>query len=325
MEKVEKDIEFIILKALKERKEYTSGEKLAKQLNLSRQALWKHIGKLVDKGYKISAVPHQGYRLISCPDKFYPWEIKYKLNTHFIGKEVYYKEIINSTQDFIRQLGLKGAPEGAVVFAEVQKEGRGRLQRQWVSSRGGIYFSLLLKPSFLSIQEVSKITLLIALGCLRGIKKATGVECSVKWPNDIFLGEKKLGGILCEMNAEIDRINFITIGVGINVNTRDLPSQATSLFLNLKKKVAQVEIAKRILEEIENYYNQVKRFGFSNLLKEWERFCFLWGKRVKVKVFNEVIEGKAVGIDKNGYLLLRFDSGLIKKISAGDITRVLKT
>ncbi len=322
MKRAERDADCIILKELKDNDGYTSGEELANKLKISRQALWKHIGKLTDKGYDIVAIPHLGYKLISCPDKFYPWEIQYNLNTHFIGKEIHHQEIIDSTQDFTWQLGLKGAAEGTVVFAETQKKGRGRIQRQWISPRGGIYFSLLLKPYFLSIQEVPQITLLIALGCLRGIKKATGVECSVKWPNDIYLKGKKLGGILCEMNAEADRIHFVVAGLGININSKDLPLQATSLFLNLKKKVSRVEIAKRILEEIEVCYRQAQGEGFSNLLKEWSRFCSLWGKRIKVKVFNKRIEGEAAGIDEKGYLLLRKDNGLVEKVSAGDVTKL---
>jgi len=322
MTKPDKDLDYIILKKLKDDEGYTSGEELANKLKISRQALWKHINKLTDKGYEIVATPHLGYKLISCPDKFYPWEVQHNLNTRFIGKEVHHEEVIDSTQDLTWQLGLKGAPEGTVVFAQTQKKGRGRIQRQWISPRGGIYFSLLLKPDFLSIQEVPQITLLVALGCLRGIKKATGVECSVKWPNDIYLKGKKLGGILCEMNAEMDRIHFVVAGIGINVNSKDLPSQATSLFLNLKKKVSRVEIAKRILEEIEVCYRQAQREGFSNLLKEWGQFCLLWGKRVKVKVFDKRIEGEASGIDERGYLLLRKDNGLIEKVSAGDITKL---
>ncbi|NQT28031.1 MAG: biotin--[acetyl-CoA-carboxylase] ligase [Candidatus Omnitrophica bacterium] len=322
MTKPDKDLDYIILKKLKDDEGYTSGEELANKLKISRQALWKHINKLADKGYEIVATPHLGYKLMSCPDKFYPWEVQHNLNTRFIGKEVHHEEVIDSTQDLTWQLGLKGAPEGTVVFAQTQKKGRGRIQRQWISPRGGIYFSLLLKPDFLSIQEVPQITLLVALGCLRGIKKATGVECSVKWPNDIYLKGKKLGGILCEMNAEMDRIHFVVAGIGINVNSKDLPSQATSLFLNLKKKVSRVEIAKRILEEIEVCYRQAQREGFSNLLKEWGQFCLLWGKRVKVKVFDKRIEGEASGIDERGYLLLRKDNGLIEKVSAGDITKL---
>ena len=322
MKRQEKDLDYIILEQLKDNQGYTSGEELASKLKISRQALWKHIGKLTDKGYEIVAIPHLGYKLQSCPDKFYPWEVQHNLNTSFIGKKIQHEEVVDSTQNLTWQLGLEGSPEGTVVFAQTQKKGRGRIQRQWISPRGGVYLSLLLKPDFLSIQEVPQITLLIALGCLRGIKKATGVECSVKWPNDIYLKGKKLGGILCEINAEADRIHFLVAGIGINVNSKDLPSQATSLFLNLKKKVSRVDIAKRILEEIEVCYRQAQREGFSNLLKEWGQFCLLWGKRVKVKVFNKRIEGEAAGIDEKGYLLLRKDNGLIEKVSAGDVTRL---
>jgi len=322
MNKSDKDLDYIILEKLKNSKGYLSGEELSSKLKISRQAFWKHIGKLTDKGYGIIASPHLGYKLESCPDKFYPWEIQHSLNTRFIGKKIQYEEVTDSTQNLAWQLGLKGAPEGTVVFAETQKKGKGRLARQWVSPRGGIYFSLILKPNFLLIQEVPQITLLIALGCLYGIRKATGVECSVKWPNDIYLKEKKMGGILCEINAEADKIHFVVAGIGININSKDLPSQATSLFLNLKKKSSRVNVAKRILEEIEICYRQAEREGFSNLLKEWGQFCSLWGKRVKVKVFNKRIEGEAVGIDEKGYLLLRKNNGLLEKISAGDVTKL---
>lgn len=322
MTRPENELDFIILRELKSNQGYTSGEELSGKLKISRQALWKHIGKLTDKGYEIVAAPHLGYKLISCPDKFYPWEVRHNLNTGVIGKKVYYDQTTGSTQDRAWQLGLEGTPEGTVVFAETQKKGRGRSRRQWVSPRGGIYFSLILRPNFLIMSEAPQITILIALGCLRGIKRATGLDCSVKWPNDIYLGSKKIGGILCEINAEMDRINFVVAGIGINVNSKDLPSHATSLFLNLKKKLPRVKIAKIILEEIEVCYRRAECQGFSGLLDEWSRFCFLWGKRVKVKVANRHIEGEAAGIDDKGYLLLRKDSGLIEKVSAGDVTKL---
>lgn len=319
---MKEDIDFSILKKLKKTDNYVSGEDLASQFNISRQALWKHIAKLNDKGYQIVAVPHLGYKLVSVPDKFYPWEIKYNLKAKRIGKEVYCHESIDSTQDFALGLGRQGVAEGAVVFSETQKKGRGRMGRKWVSSKGGIYFSLLLRPYAFHIQEIPQLTLLIALGCIYGIKRQTGLECEVKWPNDIFLAGKKLGGILCEINAEMDKVNFIVAGVGINVNTRDLPAEATSLFLHLRKRLPRVELAKKILEEIDLCYRRAEKEGFSGLLKEWGKFCFLWGRRIKVRVLDKDIEGEAVGIDNNGYLLLRRDNGFSEKISAGDVTRV---
>lgn len=322
MAKKSRNLDRIILEELKKSQDHVSGEELASKLLISRQGLWKHIGNLVDKGYDIAAVPHLGYKFISSPDKLFPLEIQHNLATQFIAKQIYYEETVDSTQGMLWQMGLEGAKEGTVVFAESQRKGRGRMDRKWVSSKGGIYFSLLLKPSFLLIQQVPQITLLMGLAALKGIKKVTGIECSVKWPNDIFLKNKKLGGILCEVNAQMDKVNFVVVGIGINVNTKDLPSNATSLFLNTSRKFNRVEITKGILREIESYYLDAQELGFSKVLREWKKFCFLWGRRVKVKVFKTIIEGQAIGIDKKGHLLLKKDSGEIAKISAGEVTRL---
>jgi len=322
LKKTSRSLDWIILDELKKDQGYVSGEQLARKLDISRQGLWKHIGNLTSKGYEIIAVPHLGYKLTSCPDKLYPWEIQHNLETSFIAKEIHHQEVLDSTQSLVWQKGLEGTKEGLVAFSETQKKGKGRLGREWVSGRGGIYFSLLLKPKFLHVQDVSQIVLIIALGVLKGIRKATGIWCAVKWPNDIFLNGKKIAGILCEINAEVDKVNFIVVGVGINVNSKDLPPQATSLFLQAKKKFSRVEIAQRVLEEIEMCYQRAEREDFSKLVSEWKQLCFLWGKRVRVKVFDKYIEGEALNIDERGYLMLRRDNGLLEKISAGDIIKV---
>ncbi len=322
MKKTYHDADKIILKRLKKDEGYVSGEDLANKLSISRQAIWKHIDNFINKGYEIVAVPHLGYKLISSPDKLYPLEIQHDLKTTSIGKNIFYEHISNSTQDSIWKLGLDGGQEGTVVFSESQRKGRGRMDRAWISPKGGIYFSLLLKPKFLQIQEVPQITLMISLACLKAIKKATGVECQLKWPNDIFLNKKKLGGILCEIHAETDKVHFVVVGIGINVNSRDLPKTATSLFLSTKNKFSRVEIAKRVLEEIETQYKRIKDDGFKDVLKEWSQACFLWGKKIKVKIFDKQISGQALSIDKRGYLLIKRDHGSIEKISAGDIIKI---
>jgi BirA family biotin operon repressor/biotin-[acetyl-CoA-carboxylase] ligase len=317
-----KDLKFLILDNLKRGEGYVSGEELAHRLKITRQSLWKHISKLQEKGYEIVAVPHLGYRLISSPDKLYPWEIACGLQTKFIGRRIYHFEETSSTQDIAWRLGLKNLGEGTLVVSERQKKGRGRLYREWFSPYGGIYFSLILKPDFILINEIPQIALLASLGCVYGIKEATGLQCSLKWPNDILIAEKKVGGILCELSAEQDRINFIILGVGINVNTRVLPSQATSLFLSTKRKFCRILILQRVLEQIEILYDRAKNKGFSSILEEWEKFSFLWGKRIKVNILDRKIEGEAVGIDSKGYLLLRIDSGSVEKVSAGDVLKV---
>ena len=318
----QKDIYSRILKALKGQSGYISGEKLASRFKISRQALWKHIAKLTDYGYEIEATPHVGYKLTSIPDKLYPWEIQENLHTKFIGKNIHYNEKADSTQNIAWSLGLQGAAEGEAIASETQKTGRGRMQRDWVSPLGGIYLSLILKPKLL-IQDIPQITLLIGLGCIYGIKRATGIECQVKWPNDIYLDGKKVGGILCEIHAEADQVHFVVCGIGINVNTKDLPQEATSLFLNAKSKLSRIEITQRILEEIESCYVRAQDKGFSDILKEWGNFCILWGKRIRVNIAGNEVEGEASGIDEKGYLLIRKDSGFIEKISAADTVKVI--
>jgi len=320
--KYKENLDYFILKTLKEKNDYVSGEELAHILSLSRQALFKRINKLAEKGYQIIGVPHLGYRLLSLPDKLYPQEIKYKLNTKFIARNIYYYPVVSSTQDIAWQLGLKQEKEGALIVSERQSKGRGRLKRKWISPIGGIYFSLLLRPQFLLPTEIPQITLLSGLACVYGIRKSTSLECLLKWPNDILIEEKKVGGILCEVSCEQDKINFVIVGVGINVNSRDLPPQATSLFLYARKKFLRVEILKNILEEMERLYEKAKRGGFKKILKEWESFCSLWGKRAKVKFLDKEIEGQAQGIDERGYLILRKDNGLLEKVCAGDVIKV---
>lgn len=320
MKQRKKDLGYLILTALREENGYVSGEDLARRLNITRQGLWRHIGKLESSGYQIAAVPHLGYQLLSSPDKLLPYEIQYKLNTKFIGGDIHYYEDIGSTQDAAWQLGLADCAQGTLVVSEQQRKGRGRLKRKWFAPAGGIYFSLILRPKFILLDEVAPITLLAALACIYALKKTVDLNYSLKWPNDILLGGKKIGGILCEIDAEQDKINFIVLGVGINVNSRSLPPPATSLFLAAKKTICRAELIKRILEEIEILYRRAEQEKFSFVLRQWQKFCPLWGRRVKVKILDHEIEGQALGIDEKGHLLLRKEGGIVERVSAGDVT-----
>ncbi len=319
----EQNLDFKIFKELKENKSYLSGQYLADKFKISRQALWKHIKNLEKCGYKIKATPHRGYKLENSPDKLFSWEVKYNLGTKFIGQAIYFKEIIDSTQDFIRQLAQGGACEGTVVFAGKQKKGKGRMGRSWLSPPGGIYLSCLFRPRFLLIEEVCQISLIMALACIEAIEKETGITPAVKWPNDIYLENKKLGGILCEIDAEADKINFITVGIGININTKNLPPEATSLALYAQKNFSKNSIGKEILRQIETCYLELEKGNSKDLLQRWQQHCFLWGSRLRVKVLEEVVEGEAAGIDQRGCLLLRRDTGLIDTISSGDVIKVM--
>ncbi len=325
MLKNDSNLDYEIFKELKESSKHLSGQDLANKLKISRQGLWKHIKNLTDCGYRVEAVPRLGYKIKNSPDKLYPWELKYNLNTNFLGKTVYFKDFLDSTQRFIFKLAQSGSPTGTVVTAQRQRKGKGRMGRNWASPQGGLYLSCLLRPRSILLKDVSQISLIIALACIKAIKKETGITLSVKWPNDIFLNNKKLGGILCEINAEADKINFIIVGIGLNINSTVLPKEATSLRLHTNKSFSKVNLTKEILRQIESYYQELEKGNGEKLLKEWQKYCFLWGSRIRVKVLDRITEGEAAGIDPRGYLLIRQDTGLIDKIASGDVVKVMST
>ncbi|MCX7661800.1 MAG: biotin--[acetyl-CoA-carboxylase] ligase, partial [Candidatus Omnitrophica bacterium] len=231
-----------ILSLLKESSQYLSGEEISKQLKISRQALWKHIQEFKDLGYEIEAVPHLGYKLISVPDRLFPEEIKYRLNTKIFGRKIYYFEIVDSTMDIAFELGLKNEAEGTLVIAEGQKKGRGRLNRCWYSPKyKGIYLSLIIKPKVLP-NQAPVFTLMSAVSVCKAIKSFTGIDSRIKWPNDIIVNERKLGGILTEINAETDQVHFLVIGIGLNVNNdkKSLMYKATSLKIEKKQNIDRI-------------------------------------------------------------------------------------
>ncbi|HTZ10902.1 MAG TPA: biotin--[acetyl-CoA-carboxylase] ligase [Candidatus Margulisiibacteriota bacterium] len=309
-----------ILDLLKRKEGYISGDQLSQKLDISRQALWKHIQELKEKGYEIIAVPHLGYQLISSADRLFDFEVAHGLGTKFIGKKIYYFESLPSTMDTAWELGLKGAPEGTLVLSEQQTRGRGRIGRSWVSAKHkGIYLSLILKPKMLPAQA-SILTLLAAVSTCEAIGSTLSMEAKIKWPNDILLKDKKLGGILTELNAETDKINFVVIGLGLNVNNdkKSLPPSATSLKEHKKEHLSRVPLLQEILRKIEENYLSLEK-GEEQVLKGWREYSITLGRRIRVCCQKQEVEGEAVDIDTDGGLLVRKDSGLTAKVMAGDV------
>ncbi len=310
-----------ILEFLKTKDGYISGEEMSVQLKITRQGLWKHIQELRDAGYDIIAVPHLGYQLLSSPDRLLPEEISSGLNTKFIGRKIAYFETLPSTMDEAVKLALADCPEGAVVLAETQTKGRGRLGRSWISPRHkGIYFSLILRPR-ISPQNVAVLTLLCAVSICQAIKDLLGFEPRIKWPNDIFLGNKKLGGILTQLGAETDEIHFIAIGIGLNVNNdlNSLPEHATSLAEQKKSHYDRVLILQEIFSYLERNYLDFQKHGSAHVIDKWRQYNLTIGRRVRVTCQDRHLEGEAIDIDSDGGLLVRSDSGLVQKIMAGDV------
>ena len=310
-----------ILEYLKKKHDYFSGDEIGQHLGISRQGLWKHIQDLKDSGYDIVAVPHLGYRLESCPDRLFIFEVTRGLNTKFIGKKIHYFDYLASTMDIAMQLGMQAAPSGTLVLAESQTKGRGRLGRSWFSPKyKGIYLSLILRPGILPAASPI-LTLLSAVSICEAIKKVVDLDAQIKWPNDVFIHNKKVAGILTEMNAEVDKVNFVVTGIGLNVNNdkKSLIAQATSLKEQAGASVNRILLLQELLRRIENNYFLLEDKGSQVIVDKWRNFSFTLGRRVKVYCQNKHIEGSAVDIDNDGGLLIRKDSGLMQKVSSGDV------
>ena len=310
-----------ILSFLKKKDRYISGEDISGSLNISRQALWKHIQDLKDKGYAIEAVPHLGYRLESGPDRLFEFEVARELNTAILGKKIYYFDALTSTMDKAMELGVAGAPGGTLILAETQTKGKGRLGRAWLSPKyKGLYLSLILRPNMLPTQA-PVLTLMAAVSICEAIKEAIGIDTQIKWPNDILTHNKKLGGILTQIIAETDKINFVNIGIGINVNNdrKSLIGAATSLKEQKKEDINRVALLQEILRTLELNYLILEKKGSKPILDKWRRYAITLGRRVKVYCQSKHIEAEAIDIDIDGALLVRRDSGFIEKVSAGDV------
>jgi len=299
---------------------YASGEDISKELGVSRTSIWKHIETLRNLGYEIEASPHLGYKLIGRPDRLIPEEIKNDLKTKFLGKNILTYASLDSTNDTAYKLAEGGAKEGTVVIAEKQKKGKGRQGRTWVSPKGGIYLSCVIRPD-IEPREVAKITLVSALAVCTAVREIANVAAMIKWPNDITIDGKKICGILTEMKAEQDNVDFLIVGIGVNVNTPAslLPKGATSLTEESDSDISKVDLAKRILEKMEYYIALFKKEGFRSIRDEWRDLSETLSHHVKVHCHEGNIEGQALDVDADGALVVRMESGFHKRILSGDV------
>jgi len=317
-----------ILVFLKKKKGYVSGEEICRWLNISRQTFLEHIDDLRDAGYEIVAVPHLGYRMESWPDRLLPFEVEEGLNTKLIGRKIHYYQRCSSTMDVALRLVPDNPVEGTLILAETQTRGRGRFGRHWVSSKyKGLYFSLMLKPG-IPPSETAALTLLSAVAVCEAVKVITGITCSIKWPNDILVHKRKLGGILTELEAELDRVNFVIIGVGLNVNNSayELLKTAVSLKTAVRgdQKINRVELLQEILRRFEDNYFIFQKNGSAPILDKWKSFNITLGQRVRIALARGHIEGKAVDIDADGGLLVRKDNGALEKFMSGDVAHLIR-
>jgi len=316
-----------IISALRAHPGGVSGAELATQLGISRAAIWARIEELRQAGFLIEAGPHFGYRLAGEPDALLADDLLARLGpVKVIGREVHVFQETASTNDVVEKLARDGAKEGAVVFAESQTKGRGRLGRKWVSpGRKGLWFSVLLRPA-MHPQEATQLTVMSATALRRAIRTVTGLDPQIKWPNDILLNGKKVAGILTELSAELDRVRHVIIGIGVNMNLTaeefppELRSIATSLRIEAGAEQSRPELATAVLQELDADYARIRAGQFPALADEWERHCATLGRQVTVHMGERKIRGCAEALDDDGTLLLRTEHGHLERIIGGDVT-----
>ncbi len=301
---------------------YVSGEQISRDLNVSRTAIWKHINILKSRGYIFESSTRKGYRLIYAPNLLTPLEIASVLHTETLGKKVVYFESTPSTNEEAKKIAREGAEEGTIVVAEEQTTGRGRLTRHFYSPFAkGIWFSVIFRPTFFPM-EASKSTLLAAVGVCRGIRRLGLADAGIKWPNDILYHGKKLVGMLCEMSASMEKIDYIIMGIGINTGMKEFPEDfrghATS-FLNEGVNVSRRDLLAAVLAELEAEYKLAQTEGFGRVLDDWRKLSVTLGEEVRVIFGNDNYTGKAVDIDDDGCLLV--DTGReVRRVMAGDVS-----
>ncbi|MDD2273553.1 MAG: biotin--[acetyl-CoA-carboxylase] ligase [Desulfuromonadaceae bacterium] len=315
-----------ILRLFRTEDGYISGQHLSRELGISRTAVWKHITALRNSGYSIEATPSRGYRLVSSPDTIDQHEVRAHLNSARVGRQLEFIKQTGSTNADTFRLAENGAIEGTVVLADSQTGGKGRRGRLWSSPAGvNLYCSVVLRPAIMP-HEAPQLTFLSAVAAARAIEQTTKLTPEIKWPNDLLLSGKKVAGLLNEMSAETDGINFVILGIGVNLNMtadqfpNDLRHPATSLLLESGTRVDRSHFTGTMLNELDRLYADFLAHGFGPVREEWQRRCNANGRQVTVNDSGtECTGGRFIGIDSDGAMLLKSDEGTIHRITCGDV------
>ena len=314
-----------ILRLLKESSSYISGQQLCDQFQVSRTAVWKVMEQLKKEGYTIEAVRNKGYRLLDSPDVLSKAEIESLVTTKWAGRQVVYYDETDSTNNQAKAAGEKGEVHGTLFVADRQTAGKGRRGRGWESPSGNsVSVTILLRPEIPPV-KAPMLTLVMALAVADGIRDVLGVDAGIKWPNDIVLNKKKICGILTEMSTEIDYINYVVIGVGINVNQETFPDvikeTATSLKVETGKPVKRAGVIAAVMERFEQYYEQfVQQEDLSGIREAYEACLVNRDRDVRVLDPAGAYEAHAKGINDTGELIVVLPDGTEREIYAGEVS-----
>lgn len=304
-----------------------SGARIAREIGVSRSTVWRWVERLRELGVRVKGHPRTGYFLEKVPDILTPDMLRQRLKGSLFGKRIYHFFKIDSTNRVAMELGHAGEPEGSVVLAEEQTAGRGRAGRSWHSERAaGIYATVLLRPKLAPVQA-PLLTMMAGLAARAAVVDATQLPVDVKWPNDLMVRGKKIGGILTEMHAEPSQVRFVIVGLGINVNQEKFPAElagiATSLRAESGRTQPRMEILVRLLREFENDYNRFASEGSASVVKRFQEISsYAQGKRVRVTNGTESYSGVTAGLTSEGLLRVERDGGELATVVAGDVTEL---
>lgn len=307
--------------------DYTSGEALSGKLGLSRTAVWKHVESLRGKGYRIEAAPARGYRLVEVPDRLTPLEVTPLLDTHDLGRVIHHFDSLPSTNELAFRMATDGAEHGEVVVTEQQTAGKGRRGRAWVSPPNlNLYFSAILRPE-LPPHRAPELTLVAAVALAETLSEA-GAEARIKWPNDVQIDGLKVAGILTELSANPDQVNFVVLGIGVNLNAQpehfpeEVRATATSLSQVLGQRVPRAVFTASLWTRLEEWLELYLETGFDAVRQRWKALSATLGQEVLVRTDRQELRGVAEDIDVSGALLVRTAEGSLERVLAGDVEQL---
>ncbi|NME82425.1 biotin--[acetyl-CoA-carboxylase] ligase [Clostridium sp. SM-530-WT-3G] len=314
-----------IINILKTSNNYVSGEHLSNELNVSRTSVWKYIKKLKSKGYKIEGISNKGYKLIQSPDKLTEVELQPLLKTHKIGRTIYHFDNIDSTNIKAKELAKSSVPDGSIIIAEEQTLGSGRFNRKWFSPNGGIWFSLLLKPS-VPPSDAPKITQIAGAAVYKTLE-SLNIPSTIKWPNDILINNKKVCGILAEMKCDMEAVHYLILGIGINVNLDksdfddSIKETATSLKIEYNKQFSKKHLLADFLFNFENLYNDfLNKLDLSKTVEICRQHSNIWNKKAKLITYNKEEIVTCISLSDTGDLIVRDENGIEKAVLSGEIS-----
>lgn len=313
-----------ILDLLRSSKDFLSGQEISERFGVSRTAVWKVIRQMENDGYVIEAVRNKGYRLLSEPDLLSESRIRQYLHTSWAGSSLLVLDVVDSTNNVAKRRAEEGAQHGLLVIGEQQTAGKGRRGRYWESQRGeGVFMTLLLKPD-IEPGNASMLTLVMALAVRSALETVGNVQAQIKWPNDIICDGKKVCGILTEMSAQVDYINHIVIGVGINVHNEKFPDEmshlATSIYQQTGQSISRAELIAEVMNRFEHYYEiYMETQDLQGLAEEYNHYLINRSRQVQVLDLKGSYTGTAIGVNTAGELKVQTENG-ISCVASGEVS-----